>query len=166
MPMRIAVGIGSNVGDSREEIRLAFEFLSALSEEPPVFSSLYTSAPVDCPPGSQEFINAAAVIDCRDGVRYLLTRFKEYESGRGRDAQAIRNAPRPIDLDILYAADMEVQLPDLIIPHPRLSERLFVLEPLAEIEPEIVIPGLEKKVKLLLEEARGQYPDQQCRKIE
>jgi 2-amino-4-hydroxy-6-hydroxymethyldihydropteridine diphosphokinase len=164
--MRIGVGIGSNDGDSRLELASAIDFLSALSENPPRVSSFYASSPVDCPPGSREFLNAAAEIECPDGVRYLLTRFKEYEVARGRDLTAARNAPRPIDLDILYAGPMEIQWPDLIIPHPRLRERLFVLEPLAEIVPETFIPGLDKKVKLLLEEARGQYPDQQCRKIE
>lgn len=164
--MKIGVGIGSNVGESREEIRAAFDFLRSLSESPVRCSSLYTSDPVECPPGSENFLNATAEIECTDGARYLLTRFKEYETDRGRNLQAERNAPRPIDLDILYAGPMEIRLPDLVVPHPRLAERLFVLEPLAEILPDLVIPGLEKKVKLLLEEARVQYPDQRCRKIE
>ncbi len=163
--MKIGVGIGSNDGDSGEEIRAAFDFLQSLSESPPRFSSLYTSDPVDCPPGSEEFINAAAEIECVDGVRYLLTRFKEYEAGRGRNLTAVRNSARPIDLDILYAGPMEIHLPDLVVPHPRLGERLFVLEPLAEIVPDLVIPGLEKEVKVLLAEAREHYPEQQCRKI-
>jgi len=144
----------------------ALEFLGSLSESEPVVSSFYTSAPVDCPPGSEEFVNAVAEIDSGDGVRYLLTRFKAYEAERGRDLGGARNAPRPIDLDILYAGSMEMQLVDLIVPHPRLPERLFVLEPLAEIRSGLVLPGFQETVEELLSRARIGYPEQQCRKIE
>ncbi|MEO0453165.1 MAG: 2-amino-4-hydroxy-6-hydroxymethyldihydropteridine diphosphokinase [Verrucomicrobiota bacterium] len=163
--MEICIGLGSNLGKSEVEIEKALEWLSRISLSQVTRSSLYSSAPLDCPEDSPPFINAVALIEYSDGVRYLLTQIKAYEEKRGRDLHGIRNAPRPIDLDILAAGPLEVNLPDLIIPHPRIGERLFVLEPLAELVPDLMVPGYDEKVSLLLEQARKQYPDQICSKI-
>lgn len=163
--MNIGIAMGSNLGESREEVFLAMEYLRKL--DPGIrCSSLYASSPVDCPEGSPEFINAVVEIEFGDGVMYLLSLLQKYESGRGRPEQRSRNVPRPIDLDILYAGPLEMNTGRLVLPHPRLGERLFVLEPLAEINPELLLPGREKKVSELLEELKRSSHDQVCRKIE
>jgi len=129
-------------------------------------SSYYRSSPVDCPPGSGEFLNAVAEMEFADGIFYLLERLQHYEKSRGREEARERNAPRSIDLDILYAADLEMASARLVLPHPRMAERLFVLEPLAELAPELVLPGLSDSVRELLAKCRDTVKDQRCCKIE
>ncbi len=157
--------MGSNLGDRKKSLDAAVLYLRTLSPEVRV-SSYYATAPVDCPPGSEEFLNAVAEIEFADGVSYLLQRFHEYEREQGRMDVRSHNEPRPIDLDILYAGELEMQTSRLILPHPRLAERLFVLEPLAEIAPERLIPGTGQTAGQLLASCRKKLSDQICRKIE
>ncbi|HQC42672.1 MAG TPA: 2-amino-4-hydroxy-6-hydroxymethyldihydropteridine diphosphokinase [Verrucomicrobiota bacterium] len=135
----IYVGLGSNLGDSKEEIRRALGFLKGLNPSAWAESSLWISSPVECPEGSGDFHNAAA------GLRFgseidaerLLDLLQEYERQRGRVEGAERNSPRKIDLDILYFRGERRSGPRLVIPHPRAVLRRFVMEPLAEIAPEL-----------------------------
>lgn len=163
--MRIGIALGSNLGDSRIEINQAFSFLRQL-DPGAVLSSLYSSTPLGCPPGSPEFINAVAEISFRDGLIYLLEKLQAYEKERGRAEVRARNSPRPVDLDILYAQDLEMRTMRLVLPHPRMTERLFVLEPLSEIRPELVLPTQNRSVRVLLEELKLGSHDQVCRKLE
>lgn len=163
--MKIGVALGSNLGDSLSEMTEARIFLKGLSPHYFIASSNYSSSPVDCAPESNVFINAVVEIEFSDGLLYLLEKLQAYESERGRLVVRERNSPRPIDLDILYAADLVMHTARLTLPHPRWSDRLFVLDPLAEICPELVIPHQTKTVRVLLEELRSQAHDQSCHKI-
>lgn len=150
------VALGSNLGDSRRNIERAFLRLESLSREPIIRSSLWKSTPVDCPPGSPEFINAvAALTSLPDATpESLLLQLQQIESEFGRSPKKILNEPRPLDLDLIAFADQVRNTPQLILPHPRAHLRKFVLAPLAEIAPDLILPGQKKSVRELLEALR------------
>jgi 2-amino-4-hydroxy-6-hydroxymethyldihydropteridine diphosphokinase len=114
--------------------------------------------PVDCPPGSASFLNAVAEIQvdpAQLSPSGLLARLQAFEIERGRPAQHGRNTPRPLDLDILYFGDLVLKEAGLTLPHPRLVDRLFVLQPLAELRPALVLPGQTSTVRELLAAGAG-----------
>lgn len=162
--MKIAIGIGSNLGDRTAEMAAAFDFLRTLDGKLRV-SPVYESQPQDCPPGSGLFLNAVAVMDWRGGLFELLARLQAYERERGRPSVRDTNAPRPLDLDILFCEDLVLKTPKLILPHPRIGERHFVLRPLADLEPDFLIPveGLRMQDKCSAFEAS--HPGNLCRPI-
>lgn len=128
----------------------AFCFLQSLSKSGHfLHSSLWKSEPVDCPPGSGEFLNAVAEIDWEGSPEELLASLLGFERRAGRlpSEKRPRNSPRPIDLDLLYCGDLVRNDPELILPHPRLAGRIFVLGPLAEIKPQLRLPGFSCTVK-------------------
>ncbi len=130
------IGIGSNVGDRAEFCRRA---VHALEELPgtavEAVSSLYATAPLGGPP-QRSFVNLVVKIRTQLGPRELLEGCREIERRLGREPSDIRWGPRVADLDILTFDDEKVNEPDLEIPHPRLTQRRFVLVPLLEIDPE------------------------------
>ena len=129
--MLAAVGIGSNVGDAVENVRGAFDRLAVVGTVV-ARSSLYRTAPwgvTDQPP----FVNAVALVETALAPRDLLAALKHIEADAGRVA-TVRWGPRVLDLDILTYGDLDVDEPDLVIPHARLRERAFALVPLAEID--------------------------------
>ena len=134
------IGLGSNLHQPAEQVLQAMEALSTLPQTRLVRgSSLYLSAPV----GFQEqpdFINAVAHIETGLSPRALLAALLDLEHRHGR-VRARRNGPRVIDLDLLLHADLCCEEPGLSLPHPRMHERAFVLQPLAEIAPDCRIPG-------------------------
>jgi len=140
--MRAGIALGSNLGNLHANLSCAIGHLRrlAIAEPPFLISSFYRTAPVDCPPGSGDFLNAVAEFTYSGGARDLLGDLREIESLMGRPPVRDTNAPRPIDLDILYCDDQVLSDTDLILPHPRMHLRLFVLEPLCEIAPQRVIP--------------------------
>ena len=135
------IALGSNLGDPSAQIRSALSTLAAMLETRLVrHSSLYLNPPVgylDQP----DFVNAAAEIRTRLAPRDLLDQLLALERNQGR-ARDFPNAPRTIDLDILLYGGHLVNEPGLVIPHPRMLERAFVLVPLAEIAPDAVVPGV------------------------
>ena len=139
MPVRAYVGVGGNLGDARRQVEAAFE---ALEATPGVHhltrSSLYRSAPVDA--GGPDYVNAVAAIETTLSPRALLAELQSIESRFGRE-RPYRNAPRTLDLDLLLHGDVQMTDPLLTIPHPRLHLRAFVLRPLAELAPALVVPG-------------------------
>jgi 2-amino-4-hydroxy-6-hydroxymethyldihydropteridine diphosphokinase len=147
------VALGSNLGDSSEIVRRAFVRLQSLSDAPLLRSSLWHSAPVDCPAGSPPFVNAVAGLHPRPGEtpQSLLRQLQVLETEFGRRRGKIRNEPRLLDLDLIAFGARTVNLPELVLPHPRAHLRRFVLGPLAEIAPEFVLPGQIKGVAELLE---------------
>ena len=147
------VALGSNLGDSRGNVLRAFGLLQSLSDLPLRRSSLWETAPVDCPPGSPLFINAAAGLVPRaaETPRSLLARLQALEKGMGRPPKKIRNEPRVIDLDLIAFGSETLAAPDLAVPHPRARLRRFVLEPLGEIAPDFILPGQDKTVAELLQ---------------
>ena len=145
------VALGSNLGDSAAVIRAAFGRLQLLSAGPIRTSSLWQSAPVDCPPGSPLFINAAAALTPRsdETPESLLSKLQALERESGRTPKLVMNEPRPLDLDLIAFGNEVRQTPDLILPHPRAHLRHFVLQPLNEIAPEFLLPGQTKTIREL-----------------
>jgi len=161
----VGIGLGSNLGDRGEELRQAFALLQEI-DPGARFSSIYESTPVDCPPGSGLFLNAVALIRREGSLLRLLDQFQAYELERGRACVRPVNAPRPIDLDLLFAGDEVLSTPRLILPHPRLHGRLFVLLPLAELLPDFVLPGGGVGIQDLIRAAQSRPGAESCRKID
>jgi len=138
---RAYVGLGSNLGDREALLRAS---LVALESDPAIevvaVSSFRETEPVgylDQP----RFLNAVAALETTLAPRALLERLLAIERGLGRVREGPRFGPRPIDLDLLLHGDAVVAEPRLTVPHPRLHERRFVLEPLAELAPGLEVPG-------------------------
>ena len=149
--MRAGIALGSNIEDRVEHLLFAREQLhQRLEAESMIWASLYETEPVDCPPGSPGFLNTVVEIQCdRILPESLLCFLLEIEKDGGRQ-RSVPNAPRTLDLDLLYIDNVEMDEPDLILPHPRLHQRRFVLEPLVEIRPNLILPGKEKPIADLM----------------
>jgi 2-amino-4-hydroxy-6-hydroxymethyldihydropteridine diphosphokinase len=129
------VGLGSNLGDREATVRRAAELLGARR-----LSKLFDTEPwglVDQP----RFVNAVAEVETPLDARRLLDELFDVERMLGRERIGPRWGPRTIDLDLLLFGGDVIDKPGLVVPHPYLHERLFVLEPLADLEPELEIPG-------------------------
>lgn len=134
------IALGANLGDPAATVRAAFGALANLPETRVVHSSsLYRTAPVGITE-QPEFINAVAQLETDLAPEALLDALLDIEQRFGR-VRAERNGPRTLDLDVLLYNNQFVDLPRLTLPHPRLHLRAFVLQPLAEIAPDLVIPG-------------------------
>lgn len=146
------IALGSNLGDSRQIILGAMLRLSKMSNQPVLKSSLWQTPPVDCPPDSAPFINAvvALVPFADESPESLLKKLQALEKKSGREAKKVLNEPRTLDLDLIVFGHESRNKPDLILPHPRASLRRFVLQPLSEIAPELMLPGQSKTVSELL----------------
>jgi 2-amino-4-hydroxy-6-hydroxymethyldihydropteridine diphosphokinase len=134
------VGIGANLGDARANVEDALARLSRLPGARLLrASSLYRTAPIDSSGG--DYINAVAALETTLPPHDLLRALQTIEQAHGRE-RPYRNAPRTLDLDLLlYGSDVIEDIPTLVVPHPRMHERAFVLAPLAEIAPALSIPG-------------------------
>lgn len=146
------ISLGSNLGDSAGIVRSAFKALQPLSAAPLLTSSLWRSAPVDCPTGSSDFVNAVAAIAPRTGEtpESLLHQLQKIERELGRQPKRVLNEPRILDLDLISFRSETRQTEALTLPHPRSYERRFVLEPLAELAPDLIFPGQSRTVSELL----------------
>jgi 2-amino-4-hydroxy-6-hydroxymethyldihydropteridine diphosphokinase len=144
---RAYLGLGSNVGQRVRNLRVGLRSLMP-GAQVTALSPLYETAPIgvtDQPP----FLNAVCSVTTALAPQPLLDRLKRIEQELGR-TEGPRWGPRPLDLDILLYDDDRIELPDLQIPHPRLTERAFVLRPLFELDPDLVIPGDGRAVRALL----------------
>lgn len=146
------VALGSNLGASAEILRAAMTRLADLAAGPLVCSSLWRSAPVDCPPGSPDFLNAvvAFVVQPDETPESLLARLQAIEAEFGRRPKQVLNEARPLDLDLIAFGKETRRSPALRLPHPRAHLRRFVLAPLDELAPELVLPGQFLPVRELL----------------
>jgi len=137
------VGLGSNQGESTAILSAALVGLQACAASDLHCSRLWRTSPVDCPPGSPDFLNAAVAFDVLPQItpEGLLRRLKQLEREHGRQQRYQRNAPRPLDLDLLLFGDEQRHTPWFTLPHPRAVDRQFVLQPAAEILPNRVWPG-------------------------
>ena len=162
---KTAIGIGSNQGDS---VRICRETFEVLGNHPAIrnlkTSSLYLTSPVG-PHEQAWFINAAAVMETGLEPPALLELLLNVEKSFGR-VRTAKWGPRTLDLDILFYENVQLDLPGLKVPHPLMSERLFVLKPLAEIEPEWVHPGLGLSVREMLNRILELDHGQQIQKLE
>jgi 2-amino-4-hydroxy-6-hydroxymethyldihydropteridine diphosphokinase len=150
----VFIALGSNLGNSRELILAAMSQAQAYSDEPVLKSSLWQTTPVDCPPGSPPFLNAVIGLIPRadETPESLLAKTQELEKSFGRVPKKVLNEPRPLDLDLIVFGGETRNSRDLVLPHPRAHQRRFVLQPLSEIAPELVLPGQGKTVAELLAE--------------
>ncbi len=146
------VALGSNLGDSKATVHSAMDRLQALSDSPLLRSSLLKTAPVDCPPGSPDFVNAVVGLSPRkdETPESLLDKLLEIEPEYGPRPRVAVNAPRHLDLDLIAFGSETRDTADLKLPHPRAHLREFVLRPLADIAPELILPGQSKTVAQLL----------------
>ena len=160
----VVIALGSNLGDSQAVLREAIRRLEGLAESKFQQSSLWQSTPVDCPPGSPLFVNAAvAFVPAPDETpETLLARLQEIEKDLGRRPKKVLNEPRPLDLDLIAFGSEIRSTPQLTLPHPRAHLRRFVLEPLNEIVPDQILPGQSKSIRRLLADLRN---DEVTRKI-
>jgi 2-amino-4-hydroxy-6-hydroxymethyldihydropteridine diphosphokinase len=152
--MRYGLALGSNLGDRRENLTKARRLLLERSADPTslLCAGLYESEPVDCEPGAPPFLNTCLELELDLPPAELHELTRGIENALGRPEQRFTNAPRTIDIDILYAGDLTLSEPDLQIPHPRIAQRRFVLEPLAKIRPDLTLPGKNRTVTELLQE--------------
>ncbi len=139
---RVGISLGSNLGDRLAHLRAAVARLQEVrSSAHLLLSPVFETDPVDCPPGSGAFYNAAVEIETRLPPLELLAATQAIERALGRPGVRETNAPRTVDLDLLYYDELEFAAPGLVLPHPRLFQRAFVLRPLAAIRPDLIPPG-------------------------
>ncbi len=136
------IGLGSNLNDPPQRIAAA---LAALREDSAIrnlrVSSCYRNPPLDRS-DQPDYCNAVAAVETRVGAHRLLAICQRIEQAHGRVRNGVRWGPRPLDLDLLLYGECVSRVPELILPHPGLAERPFVLYPLLELAPGLTIPGL------------------------
>jgi 2-amino-4-hydroxy-6-hydroxymethyldihydropteridine diphosphokinase len=151
-PVEVYLGLGSNLGDRMDNLTSAVKRLSRKIRIKKL-SSVYETKPMYIKE-QPLFLNSVLSASTKLAPSELLHFIKDIESDLGRQA-SFRNAPRLIDIDILFYGDQVINSPDLTIPHPRIIERAFVLMPLTEIAPKLVHPVSRKKISDLLARAEG-----------
>lgn len=163
-PNRVRIGLGANLGDPARNLRQAINLLEERLAAKLILSPVYRSEPV----GVREqpwFLNQAAYFedDLQLGPMAILKILKEIESQMGREP-AVRFGPRLIDLDLLFYDDWVWESADLAIPHPRFSQRSFVILPLMDLEPGLVDPRSGKTLRQIWEQGINQFTE--CVKVE
>lgn len=139
---RTAIALGSNLGNRLRHLQAARDLLKKIAA-PGTLSqaAIYQTEPVACPPDSPDFYNTVIEIGYAGTAHELLDATQAIEFHLGRTRSTEPNAPRVIDLDILYFGDERIEGEILDLPHPRLTSRRFVLQPLADIRPDLILPG-------------------------
>ena len=151
--MEIGLSLGSNLGDRLANLRAARQGVLSLPDVTGLAQSrVYETEPVGVAPAHRDetFLNAVIVIDSPTPVTELVDRFHALEAHLGRRRTDDRYAPRPADIDIVYAGTLTFETPALTIPHPRWKDRRFVVQPLADVRPDLIIPGESKPVRDVL----------------
>jgi 2-amino-4-hydroxy-6-hydroxymethyldihydropteridine diphosphokinase len=161
MAHTVGLGLGSNVGDRLANLRKARELLRALSPDGVVYyqAPLYQSEPVDCAPNAPDFYNTIIEIDFVGEPHELLRATQGIEYHLGRETVREPNSPRVIDIDILYFGQHVVSGDILTIPHPEITHRRFVLQPLSDIRPHFILPGDVASVEEHLKRLDSGEPD-------
>jgi len=152
--MRTAVGLGSNIGDRLGNLRAARKAILGLSTvKPPILSSpICETDPVDCERGAEKFLNAVVEFDYEGDPANLLEQLSRIEEELGRRRDHAKNVSRTINIDLLYCGERNIENERLQLPHPRMHLRKFVLQPLADIRPDLILRGQKKTVSELLKE--------------
>jgi 2-amino-4-hydroxy-6-hydroxymethyldihydropteridine diphosphokinase len=152
--MRAAVALGSNLGNRLDNLRAARKaILDAPNVKAPIFSSaIYETEPVGCEAGAGKFLNAVVEFEFKGDPAILIGQLIGIEEALGRKRNHSKNVSRTIDLDLLYCGDERIDNERLQLPHPRIQLRKFVLKPLADVRPDLVLPGQRKTVRELLAE--------------
>jgi 2-amino-4-hydroxy-6-hydroxymethyldihydropteridine diphosphokinase len=152
--MRAGIALGSNLGDRLATLKRARQRVEQLPKtQPPILvSAVYETEPVGCEPGTPKFLNAVFEISYDGEAAELLQELRTIEANLGRAREHERNVSRTVDLDLLYFGDAVVSTPDLQLPHPRIAGRRFVLEPLHDICPNMILPGERENIAALLQD--------------
>lgn len=153
LPPQAGISLGSNLGESDLILRNAIEQLQKLHIGYPrafLVSSFYKTAPVNCPSGSPDFLNAVVQLETSLSSHDLIKFLQKIEAEAGRSLPRIKNSPRTLDLDLLYHGTGTIITDLLTLPHPKLLEREFVLKPLSEIAPNLTLPGWKKTAEKYL----------------
>jgi len=152
--MRTAVALGSNIGDRLENLRAARKTIFDLVnvKAPALSSAVYETEPIGCEPGAGKFLNAVVEFEYADDPARLLEQLIRIEEALGRKPDHPKNASRTIDIDLLYCGNQRINQERLQLPHARLHLREFVLQPLADIRPDLILPGQKKDIEDLLAE--------------
>jgi 2-amino-4-hydroxy-6-hydroxymethyldihydropteridine diphosphokinase len=156
------IALGSNLasphGSPHDTIEFAFTCLQELSQRPLLRSSVWLSEPMDCPPESPLFHNAVVGLAplIEETPASLLKKLQQIEGKFGRAHSATPNAPRTLDLDIICYGQHELDDADLVLPHPAAHRRLFVMRPMSEIAPDLIISNQDKPVTALAAECQQQ----------
>ncbi len=150
---KVAIALGSNLGDREGHLAFGLSalpgFITSLQQ-----SSWYDTAPVGVPGDQPRYLNGVVVGETDLTARDVLERLLAIEAAAGRTRPA-RLAPRTLDLDLILYGDKTIEEPGLVVPHPRFRERLFVLEPLAEVAPGWIDPGTGHTISALLQARRA-----------
>lgn len=150
--MKVGVALGSNLGNRLQNLQAARQAIAGLPgvTSPILSSSIYETEPIDCEPDASQFLNAVLELNYDSEPVDLWRHLKRIETELGRPRNHERNVSRNIDIDLLYFGDMTVNNKELQLPHPRMHLRRFVLQPLADIHPNLVLPDQTKTVWELL----------------
>lgn len=157
--MEVGLSLGSNLGNRISHLREAKRQLLAIpGVHLLVQSPLYETEPVDVQPDYKDmpFVNAVLILQVEQTPHETLGFCSQVEHDMGRIRGADKNAPRPIDIDILYAGDQLLESGALVVPHPRWADRRFVVQPLADVRPDLKMPGFQKSVQGVLAEIQDQ----------
>jgi len=152
--MRTGVALGSNLGDRLANLRAARGAIVDLGGvAPPILASaVYETEPVGCEPGAAKFMNAALEFEYEGDLHALLEKLIRIEELLGREREHARDISRKIDIDLLYCGERKIDNGRLQLPHPRMHLRKFVLQPLADIRSDLVLPNQTQSVRDLLAE--------------
>ncbi len=162
---RAWIGLGSNLGDRQANLDGALEALAVVEGiEVLRFSTWIETRPVGGPSDQPNYLNGVCEIECDATPEDLLWLLQAIEIQYGRERRGVPpNSPRTLDCDLLFYGDEELASPDLVVPHPRMEERLFVLEPLNELEPDMRLPRSKMSVSERVRELREQEGRQEER---
>jgi 2-amino-4-hydroxy-6-hydroxymethyldihydropteridine diphosphokinase len=150
--MRTGIALGSNLGDRLEHLRAGRDEVLRITgvSSPLLCSRVYETEPIGSGPDAGAFLNAVIEVEFAGQPIDLLEGLQEIEAAHGRPSKRPRNAPRTLDLDILYVGNLVLSNEEVVIPHPRLHLRRFVLTPLADIRPDLTLPGQQRTAGELL----------------
>ncbi|MCA1963020.1 MAG: 2-amino-4-hydroxy-6-hydroxymethyldihydropteridine diphosphokinase [Prosthecobacter sp.] len=147
MPTPFGIALGSNLGDRLANLRRGRDqIVERLQPTSILVGGIYETEPVDCAPGTQSFLNTVIEIEVDLTPAQVHAHLQAIEQAMGRPALREKNAPRTLDLDLLYAGDFVSADPALTLPHPRLHLRRFVLQPLADIRAALILPGHKNSI--------------------
>lgn len=154
---RAIIALGSNTGNRLALLEGACDLLAdtfgALR-----LSQVYETEPVGCPEGSPAFLNACVEVETYLTAWEILHRCQEIEQKLGRERSGIYGAPRTCDLDLICVGKMQIATPELTLPHPRAHQRAFVLYPIRDIDPQLILPGQTQTVSELIDKLPADGP--------
>ena len=146
---RVIFSLGSNVGDRLAILENACDYLADVFGGLHL-SQLYETEPVGCPAGSPSYLNACVEVSTDKPPQEVLELCMRIEKELGRERNGVYGAPRTCDIDIIMYGELQLQSPTLTLPHPRAHEREFVLRPLCDIDPQLILPGHSLTVSAML----------------